>query len=205
MNTKPRSFVVFLAYLFISSFAASALAASNSADLPPSGSEADTLAAGVRKNFEEKMKPADQGLTSITTEKPPQPKTDETVYFLVKKINIDCEKCPILSVAELGKITAAYEGKKINFTELRECANRIEAAYRQRGYLATASIPPQKMAQGEVLIRVVISKMGELQVAENRFFKSDTIARFWPISAGEQIQLNKARFALYELNQNPDV
>ena len=60
----------------------------------------------------------------------------------------------VLSEAVLTRAVAAYVGRPIDFSDLQNAASVAALAYRERGYVATVSIPRQEIADGVVTFKV---------------------------------------------------
>jgi hemolysin activation/secretion protein len=70
--------------------------------------------------------------------------------------NVVFEGNSVLSADELNGLATQYVGKEITLTQVFELAGQVTAAYRTRGYiLARAIVPTQRIANGELHIRIV--------------------------------------------------
>lgn len=60
----------------------------------------------------------------------------------------------VLTEAVLKRAVARYVGRPIDFSELQNAASVAALAYRERGYVATVSIPRQEITDGVVILKV---------------------------------------------------
>lgn len=60
----------------------------------------------------------------------------------------------VLTDAVLSRAVAGYVGRPIDFSDLQNAASMAALAYRERGYVATVSIPRQEIADGVVTLKV---------------------------------------------------
>lgn len=81
-----------------------------------------------------------------------------------------------LSEEEIKSVTAAHEGKSLTLAQVYEVADQLTALYRARGYaVATATVPPQKIATGEVRLEVIEGAIGEVVTAGNEKYSNEFI------------------------------
>ncbi len=113
---------------------------------------------------------------------------------------------PLLSDKKLGGILAAYEGRELTLDEIYEASGALTKAYRQAGYLVTyAYVPPQTIKDGKLVINVVAGKLGKIEVAGNRHFKSDFIEKHLSLARNGALSEKKLERALVLLNEYPDL
>lgn len=60
----------------------------------------------------------------------------------------------VLTDAVLNRAVAGYIGRPIDFSDLQNAASMAALAYRERGYVATVSIPRQEIADGVITLKV---------------------------------------------------
>lgn len=100
---------------------------------------------------------------------------------------------------------ASYENKKITLKDAAAAATAVEQEYRRRGYLTTlAYLPPQKIADGRLLIEITEGKMGVLHIEGNHYFSESRIRRRWKIPSGALLRGQDILRSLRGLNENPD-
>ncbi|MDD5711931.1 MAG: ShlB/FhaC/HecB family hemolysin secretion/activation protein [Smithellaceae bacterium] len=84
----------------------------------------------------------------------------------------------MFSSERLLKVIAPYMGKTIEVSRLPEIADAITAFYRREGYfLSRAYIPPQRITDDQVTIRIREARLGEISVVGNRRYRSEMIEK----------------------------
>lgn len=100
-----------------------------------------------------------------------------------------------LSRGELASISSGYVGREIDLAALYEIVGKINAIYAERGLItALATLPPQKIKNGQVRIKLTEGRLGKTHVAGSRTLGSEYIANRVDIPAGVVIDphdLNK--------------
>ena len=84
-------------------------------------------------------------------------------HFLLQKINFEGNtKIPS---EELEKLGLEVLGEDVFFDELLEVCQKVTNYYRATGYLTSyATVPPQRIVDGVATIRIVESKVGEMNI-----------------------------------------
>ena len=84
-------------------------------------------------------------------------------HFLLQKINF--EGNTKISSDELEKLGLEVLGEDVYFDELLEVCQKVTNLYRAKGYLTSyATVPPQRIVDGVATIKIVESKVGELNI-----------------------------------------
>lgn len=84
-------------------------------------------------------------------------------HFLLQKINF--EGNTEIPTEELEKLGLEVLGEDIFFDELLEVCQKVTNYYRAKGYLTSyATVPPQRIVDGVATIKIVESKVGELNI-----------------------------------------
>lgn len=84
-------------------------------------------------------------------------------HFLLQKINF--EGNTKISSEELEKLGLEVLGEDVFFDELLEVCQKVTNYYRAKGYLTSyATVPPQRIVDGVATIRIVESKVGEMNI-----------------------------------------
>lgn len=184
--------------------AAPVLAASQDAT---SAAAESVLGSQAARFMDESQKPRFKRETKpeIVTEEEKKPVEDDSgPTFLVKKIIF--EGNTIIPPAELTKITAPFEGKELTFGKIKSIAEKITAYYRSKGYLTSrAYIPPQKMKDGAVTIKIIEGKVGKVSVEDNKYFSKKNYVDAMRMKEGRILRYQDLESNLYFLNQrNPD-
>ena len=124
--------------------------------------------------------------------------------FFVRAIAV--EGNTIIPSSEFQDIVQGYENREVTVSELNELAARIEKIYRDSGFItAYVYVPPQKVENEKVLIRVIEGKVARILVEGNRHYSTDTIVALSGFKQGEVLKYDKLRGALRNINRNPDL
>ena len=84
-------------------------------------------------------------------------------HFLLEKINF--EGNTKISDAELNDLALEILGEDIFFDELLEVCSKVTNLYHEKGYLTSyAQVPPQRIVDGVATIKVIESRVGEINV-----------------------------------------
>jgi hemolysin activation/secretion protein len=70
----------------------------------------------------------------------------------------------LLSLDKLQEIIRPWVNRPIDFDELQSATAAIENAYSAAGYLASVTVPPQQIKDGQVTIKIVEGKLGKVVV-----------------------------------------
>ncbi|MHB2020878.1 MAG: ShlB/FhaC/HecB family hemolysin secretion/activation protein [Candidatus Xenobia bacterium] len=85
--------------------------------------------------------------------------------------HIDVVGNTVLSETELAPLVKPYEGRPASFQDLLRLAGTLTETYRKKGYfLATATVPPQHVVNGQVTIHVTEGRIGGVMVEGNRTY-----------------------------------
>lgn len=123
--------------------------------------------------------------------------------FEVKRIALDPSR--ILSAEELQRVTDRYEGREIAFAELSSLIGDLNALYAEKQKLARAVLPPQKIADGVVTVRLIEATVGAVKVEGNASTASSYITRRVMLASGELVALDALREGLVDFNLRNDL
>lgn len=154
----------------------------------------------LREKAEEQLTPPLEEPPAIEEEK--EPGEGEGPKFFVKKINII--GATSVKPEEFDPLVTRYQDKEISMEDLNILATSIERDYLRRGIIAACFVPPQDIKEGEVTLRVVEAKMGELQIEEGPFFTKDRIKYWWGIKPGEILRYDVMSKSIQLMNKNAD-
>lgn len=133
------------------------------------------------------------------------PKAAEAeVKFFIAKIKV--EGCTVFSQEEINKIISPYQNKEFSLIELKELAEKITQLYHKNGYITSkAYIPPQRIKEKEVIIKVVEGKIGEINITGNKYFKSSFIKSAFRNLESKILNQKDLEKVLIYLNRNPNL
>ena len=108
---------------------------------------------------------------------------------------------------ELEKSAASYLNRSVFFADLQNLAAEISLLYRQRGYVATVSIPHQIVVKGIVRLKILEARFSGARLDPNssgRLSEDFIINRFEStLKPGELVDIYKLDRALLLLNDLP--
>lgn len=132
--------------------------------------------------------------------------TDERaaeVSFDLKKIVFD--ESEIFTREELDGFAAEYIGRTVTLQDLYDLVEKVNAAYEKKGFLTCrAFVPPQRIHDGEVTIRIVEGKTGELSVTGNKHTKTSYIEEHFDTTPGAVANTDKLTRELQHFNGTHD-
>ena len=92
----------------------------------------------------------------------------------------------ILTKDQIQAVTASYIGKQVTLKDLREMADKITNIYRDKGYMTCGAVlPPQRIHDGVVEIRLIEGKTGNVNLTGNRYTKDEYIMNRIGLKPGE--------------------
>ena len=98
----------------------------------------------------------------------------------------------ILTKDQIQAVTASYIGKQVTLKDLREMADKITNIYRDKGYMTCGAVlPPQRIRDGVVEIRLIEGKTGKVALTGNRFTRTGYIMNRLGLKAGEITNTDK--------------
>ncbi len=133
-------------------------------------------------------------------EEKPAPAKEQT--FLIKRIELSGNDN--LTRKELAPLIDKYENKELRLSDLHALAKEIEQAYLKQGFIAAAFVPEQEIKGQAVTIRIVESRMGELEIKAHKYFSNDRLKYYWDMPAGEPLRYDRLSRSLQMMNKNPD-
>ena len=122
--------------------------------------------------------------------------------FLIKSIRL--EGVESLSPYLFTHLISQYENKKVGIKGLQNLARKIQREYLKENIIATCIVPPQKLDDGTVVIKVIEGRMGKLNIEGNRFYRDRVLEGYWHIPEGMLFQYDKMLRSLDLMNENPD-
>ena len=137
---------------------------------------AEDEAAKKNKVEKEETAPADDNGTDIS--------------FELKKVKWSPSE--ILTSEEIQAVVDAYIGRQITVKDLWAMAEQITGLYKDKGYMTCGAVlPPQRIHEGVVEIRLIEGKTGEVKITGNRHTKTGYITDRLGLKAGEIANVDK--------------
>ena len=86
-------------------------------------------------------------------------------HFLLEKINFEGNTVKDIKESDLQNLALEIIGEDIYFDELLEVCSKVTNLYRSKGYLTSyATVPPQRIVDGVATIKIVESKVGDMNI-----------------------------------------
>ena len=123
------------------------------------------------------------------------------IKFTIKKVNIDAVELKIKK-EPLAKLLAPVVGREITLGELNTALSRVTAYCRTHGYPASAAyLPAQDSKDGEVTIRIIPGRYGDIKIDNHSKLKNRVAARFIKgLKKGEIIRSGSLESTLYSIS-----
>jgi hemolysin activation/secretion protein len=200
MKTMPRYALILAGLLFALPLPSYAIDPAE----PPSqrsSEQASVIDQKIRDEMES-LEPVIVTVPEPEVEPTPKPAAGDVTFF-VKEIRLEGNR--VISTSELKPLLSSYENREITMKELSQAAEAVEKTYRKQGYITSrAIIPPQKLDTQSPLIRVIESKVGNIEIEGERFTREKYLASHMKLKKGERLNYAPIREALVAMNQNPD-
>jgi len=128
---------------------------------------------------------------------------DSTSRILITKIEV--EGITILTQEELAVITSEFEGKELSLKDMQKVADLITDEYRKKGFATSrAYLPAQTIKDGILTIKVVESKLGNVEIRGNKYFKSSLLREKIGIEPAGYFDYSALQQSLVYINEHPD-
>jgi len=107
----------------------------------------------------------------------------------------------------LNKIAGPQQGKTLSLADLQILASQVTQHYHDLGYsLAQVVVPEQDLQSGDVTLRILEGRLGELSVAGNERYRESRIRQaFSQLRPGEPIRLQSLERGLLLLNETSGI
>ncbi len=123
-------------------------------------------------------------------ESPAEDDTDVDISFELKQVHWNPSE--ILAAEEIQAVADGYIGRQISLKDLREMAERMTDLYREKGYMTCGAVlPPQRIHEGSVEIRLIEGRTGEVSVSGNNHTKTGYITGRLGLKPGEIANTDK--------------
>ncbi|MCW8931018.1 MAG: hypothetical protein OQL19_12365 [Gammaproteobacteria bacterium] len=115
----------------------------------------------------------------------------------------------VKKLLEQQKILASESNKQvvgITIGQIQFIADKITQLYRQKGYiLAQAYLPPQKVKDGIVQIKIVEGKLGNVSVLGNEYYDKETYIKYFDENLNQAVNKYEMERLLLLINDFPGV
>ncbi|MBI3601278.1 MAG: ShlB/FhaC/HecB family hemolysin secretion/activation protein [Candidatus Omnitrophica bacterium] len=124
--------------------------------------------------------------------------------FAIREIILNGNK--IFTAQELASCMDLAGKHQLSLGDLKKIARNITLFYRLHGYITSrAWVPPQKIKNKTVIIKILEGKIGTIGVEGNHYFSSSIYINGLRLKTGEVLRYSDLEAALYQLNQKPDL
>lgn len=176
-------------------------------DIPPGdqpGAEASRYQLEVKQE-KEKFEQKKVKAPKIEIEKEvEEPKAEAGPSFILKDVQIT--GVTVFKPEDLRFAYETYLNKSVTFKDLEAITSKIKFKYKQGGYFTTlVFIPEQDIAGGNVEIRVLEGRMGELKVEGAKWFSEDLIRKYFHSKKNEILNIKDVERDIVRLNQTTDL
>jgi hemolysin activation/secretion protein len=101
---------------------------------------------------------------------------------------------------------ASYLGQPLTLNDLNQLIDEINRLYKVKGYLAAkAFLPPQKINDGIVIIRLIEGRIGDIKLEGNDSTNSDYLLERLNLSLDDLVEVNSLEKELARLNLLNDI
>ena len=121
----------------------------------------DPSAGQILQQIERDLKVTPLPAQPVIEQAPPEPE-DQGPKVVVKQFKFEGNK--VLTAAELEGALEALTNHEISIAQLKGAVDLIAAFYREKGFLATATLPEQDITEGIVTINIVEAVFGDVKV-----------------------------------------
>jgi hemolysin activation/secretion protein len=105
--------------------------------------------------------------------------TNAPAKFEIKAYNV--EGNTLLPPHVVDEAVSPHTGEKVSFDDVRHAVSALTLAYRKRGYeTVSVVVPPQKLTNSVLTVRVVEGKLVEVNVVKNNYFSKENVLRSLP-------------------------
>ncbi|KPK00122.1 MAG: hypothetical protein AMK71_08700 [Nitrospira bacterium SG8_35_4] len=158
-----------------------------------------------KKLKEEKKKRADEEKVVEEEEKvkPLPPEVADRVIFISK---IETGPSEILSEEEIRAIIAPYEGREANISDIFALLDQLNKLYSAENVItAKAVLPPQKVEDGVIRIKLIEAHLGSVQIEGNQYTRSSYFQKRISLERGELVDIDALKNDLLYFNRTNDV
>lgn len=124
--------------------------------------------------------------------------------LFVEKIVTDVSE--ILSETEIAAITAKYEGRSVDIQDLYHMLNELNDLYIQKGFItAKAILPPQKVTNGIIHVKLVEAHFGQLILEGNEHTRDAYILKRFSQQSGDLVNIDTLEKEIFYFNRTNDI
>jgi len=127
----------------------------------------------------------------------------EVIRFEISRFEVTGNT--LLSADAAQQAVAPFAGKDRDFGSVQQALEALENAYRELGYsVVSVELPEQELDRGVVQLKVVETKIGKVNVKNNKYFDEVNVRRALPgLQPGQTPNLRDISASLKLSNENP--
>jgi hemolysin activation/secretion protein len=127
----------------------------------------------------------------------------EAIRFEISRFEVTGNT--LLSNDKAQQAVAPFTGKDRDFGSVQQALEALENAYRDLGYsVVSVELPEQELDRGVVQLKVVETKIGHVNVKNNKYFDEANVRRALPgLQPGQTPNLRDVSASLKLSNENP--
>lgn len=153
---------------------------------------------------QQRLQPAGETIRDETVTPEPTPAPGREARLDVTRIMVT--ESSILTEQEIHNIVSPLEGRRVALQEIFDAIDEINRLYEERKFLAAKAIlPPQKVVNGVVLIRLVEGRIGDVSVLDNASTDDAFIVDRLDAASGELVEIGRLEESLFYFNAVNDV
>jgi len=134
---------------------------------------------------------------------PALPDVKERVIFISK---IETGPSEILTPEEIRSVTSAYEGKEADIKDIFMVIDELNELYSSKNVVtARAVLPPQKVENGVIKIKLIEAHLGNIHVEGNQHTRSSYFRNRISLESGQLVDINQLQEDLLYFNGTNDV
>lgn len=151
-----------------------------------------------------RLGPDQEPIRDETGEKDKKPIKGGEARLNVKRIEVT--HSDILSEEEVRSVVGPLEGREVSLQEIFDAVAAINALYKSKNFIASKAIlPPQKVEQGVVRIRLIEGRIGKIVVENNLSTDEVFITQRLDSAPGELVEIDQLEKDLFYFNTVDDV
>ena len=141
---------------------------------------------------------------AVETEMQKPEQSAARVTFILTRADVDSSD--ILTETEIKAVTDPYVGKTVSLQDLYDMTAAINKLYEEKGYaVCRAYLPPQRIHEGAVQIKLLEGKTGNVTVNGLRFTRKGYVTHRIRLEPGKVANTDTLNDALQRFNATNDV
>lgn len=173
--------------------------------IPPPAPSAGVVEREIEQEYTGKPLELRKDIPTVEIDIPEEKLTMEsTKTVFVERIKIEGNSA--VSDATIQKWIDPYLHKDLTIDEIYRICKRIDQGYAEKGYFLTRAYPPpQNIAKGVLVLRVIEGKIGAIRVEGNKHYTTRFICRYFEPFCRKTVNYDDFLKALLLLNENSDL